>query len=90
VERDARIVAADAELERARPRIAELERLAGKVREAENAARRRAAELESECGRLDRALEAQERIIAYRQSFRWWVGLPWMRVKLAWKRVAGE
>ena len=90
VERDARIVAADAELERARPRIAELERLAGKVREAENAARRRAAELESECGRLDRALEAQERIIAYRQSFRWWVGLPWMRAKLAWKRVAGE
>ena len=39
--------------------------------------------------RLDRALEAQERIIAYRQSFRWWLSLPWMRVKLAMKRLSG-
>jgi hypothetical protein len=45
------------------------------------------AELEAEVGRLDRALEAQDRIISYRQSFRWWLGLPWLRMKLAWKRL---
>ncbi len=43
-----------------------------------------AAEAERECNRLQRALDAQERIIAYRQSLRWWLALPWLRVKLAW------
>ena len=38
-------------------------------------------------GGLERALSAQERLIAYRQSFRWWIALPWMRVKLAWARL---
>ena len=52
-------------------------------------ARRRSAEVEAECGRLDRALDAQERIIAYRQSFRWWLALPWMRVKLMLSRLKG-
>ena len=51
--------------------------------------RKRIAELEAECSRLDRALEAQDRIITYRQSFRWWIGLPWLRTKLAWKRLTG-
>ena len=32
---------------------------------------------------------AQERIIAYRQSARWWLTLPWLRVKLLWKRDQG-
>ena len=54
------------------------------------AARAHIAEVESECARLDRALEAQDRIIGYRQSFRWWVALPWMRTKLAWKRLTRE
>ena len=40
-------------------------------------------------GRLDRALDTQERIIAYRQSFRWWLALPWMRLKLLLARMAG-
>jgi len=70
-------------------RIAELERLGAKARADEAHARKHAAELEAECSRLDRALEAQERIIAYRQSLRWWVALPWMRTKLAWKRLTG-
>ena len=39
----------------------------------------------AENGRLERALAAQERIIAYRQSVRWWLTLPWMRAKLWWK-----
>lgn len=40
------------------------------------------ATVRSEQGRLEAALAAQERIIAYRQSFRWWVRLPWIRVRL--------
>ena len=75
--------------EAAQRRGAEVERLLAKARDDDKAARKRIAELDAECGRLDRALEAQERIIAYRQSFRWWLGLPWMRVKLAWKRLSG-
>ena len=68
-------------------RIAELERIGAKARADEQHARKHVAEVEAECARLDRALEAQERIIAYRQSLRWWVELPWMRMKLAWKRL---
>jgi SAM-dependent methyltransferase len=44
----------------------------------------------AECDRLERALTAQERIIAYRQSARWWFSLPWLRVRLWWQRVRGE
>jgi len=35
------------------------------------------------------AIAAQERIIAYRQSARWWFSLPWLRVRLWWRRVRG-
>ena len=43
----------------------------------------------AECARLERAIDAQERIIAYRQSVRWWVRLPWLRIRLLWKSLAG-
>jgi SAM-dependent methyltransferase len=40
------------------------------------------AELLKEIARLNEAVNAKERIVSYRQSFRWWLTLPWMRVKL--------
>jgi len=43
----------------------------------------------AECERLERAIHAQERIIAYRQSARWWLSLPWLRLRLWWQRVRG-
>jgi hypothetical protein len=43
--------------------------------------------MNAECARLERALAAQERIIAYRQSVRWWFSLPWLRARLAWLRI---
>ena len=103
VERDAAIAARDALIEvdgralalardgeaAAQRRIAEAERLHAETRERLAEARRRIAEVEAECGRLDRALDTQERIIAYRQSFRWWLTLPWMRVKLMLSRLKG-
>lgn len=46
--------------------------------------------LQEERGRLERAIGAQERIIAYRQSARWWAVLPLLRLKLLWKRMRGS
>ena len=43
----------------------------------------------TEFERLERALTSQERIIAYRQTLRWWLALPWLRMKLWWQRVRG-
>jgi SAM-dependent methyltransferase len=58
--------------------------------EAANAEGRRALAAQSaECERLERAVAAQERIIAYRQSARWWFSLPWLRVRLWWQRMRG-
>jgi hypothetical protein len=52
-------------------------------------ARQAVAAQGAECERLERAIVAQERIIAYRQSARWWFSLPWLRVRLWWQRVRG-
>jgi SAM-dependent methyltransferase len=67
-----------------------LVQLDAEVREA----RRRIAVLEdqndslvADQARLDAALAAQERIIAHRQTLRWWLRLPWLRAKLAWQRL---
>ncbi len=49
-----------------------------------------AAALRAEIGRLERALAAQERIISYRQSARWWLALQWLRLRLLWQRMAGR
>jgi len=46
--------------------------------------------LTADQARLDAALAAQERIIAYRQTMRWWLRMPWLRLKLAWQRARGE
>jgi SAM-dependent methyltransferase len=43
--------------------------------------------LQAETQRLERAVAAQERIIAYRQSARWWLKLPWLRCRLLWQRL---
>jgi SAM-dependent methyltransferase len=88
-ERDEAIAARDHALAKAADEQAASERRIAKARADDVQARKQIAELEAECGRLDRALEAQERIIAYRQSLRWWFGLPWVRAKLAWKRLSG-
>jgi SAM-dependent methyltransferase len=62
---------------------------AAKVQTALGSAQQAVAALDAERLRLERALEAQDRIINYRQSARWWLQLPWLRVRLAWRRVTG-
>jgi SAM-dependent methyltransferase len=79
-ERDERVAYRDGLLEaRERAHAAEIE-----VRtrtEAELAA----AHAERE--RLAREIEAQERIISYRASVRWWLKLPWIRARRVWNRI---
>ena len=43
--------------------------------------------LREENERLERAIAAQERIIAYRQTARWWLALPWNRVRALLRRL---
>lgn len=38
--------------------------------------------LQSEIARLHEEVNGKERLVTYRQSFRWWVTLPWMRLRL--------
>ena len=62
------------------------------VAERDRAIGERDAELDTgraENERLERALAAQERIIAYRQSARWWLALPWIRLRLLLRRLRG-
>jgi len=88
-ERDARLIALETELSESRARLARASaELATETAQARGA-REAAKAFESECRRLERAIAAQERIIAYRQSARWWVKLPWLRIRLLWKRLSG-
>jgi SAM-dependent methyltransferase len=60
------------------------------LREAEVAAtNEERSALAASLASSQRAIAAQERIIAYRQSARWWLALPWLRLRLWWQRVRG-
>jgi 2-polyprenyl-3-methyl-5-hydroxy-6-metoxy-1,4-benzoquinol methylase len=54
-----------------------------RAREAEVAA------LRGEVARLEAAAAAQERIIDYRNSAKWWLELPLVRARMAWRRGRG-
>ncbi|HEX6136073.1 MAG TPA: class I SAM-dependent methyltransferase [Casimicrobiaceae bacterium] len=45
------------------------------------------AALRQALGECQRQVEAQERIIAYRASVRWWLALPWLRLRRLWNRI---
>jgi SAM-dependent methyltransferase len=77
---DALVIARERELDDARRRI---EALGADLARHQ----RRAGELAAEHERQQAALVAQERIIAYRQSARWWLVLPWLRIRRAWERI---
>jgi SAM-dependent methyltransferase len=83
-ERDSALAAAAAERSELEVRVLQAR---DQARAELASARQAVAALQEEGARLERALAAQERIIAYRQSARWWFALPWLRVKLWWQRV---
>jgi SAM-dependent methyltransferase len=79
-ERDAQLHAAREAREHMASRVEPL------AAEVESLRRQREA-LDAERTRLEGAVAAQERIIAYRQSARWWVLLPWVRIRRLWQRL---
>ncbi len=86
VERDAQLSAATATIATERGAAAAAREESAK---ASASAKKAHQALTAESERLERALAAQERIIAYRQSARWWFALPWLRAKLLWQRIRG-
>jgi hypothetical protein len=69
--------------------------IAAREHEAEDLRRHQAelddalAQAAAERDRLNRQIAAQERLIAYRESARWWCTLPLVRVRRLWHRVRG-
>jgi SAM-dependent methyltransferase len=94
LQRDRTIVERDAALATARIELAASEAArnaqAAARAESERQARDSIGALDAERRRLEGAITAQERIIAYRQSARWWIQLPWLRIRLAWQRWFGR
>ena len=83
-ERDAQIDAARKAWQR---REAALQSAEADARAALDSARQAIEALDGERRRLESAVGAQEHIINYRQSARWWVQLPWLRVRDLWQRL---
>jgi 2-polyprenyl-3-methyl-5-hydroxy-6-metoxy-1,4-benzoquinol methylase len=99
-ERDTAIAARDARVADSLATLASAERTLGAAREV--LARRESdlatvrADLDSadrthdergaELARMEAALAAQERIILHRQTLRWWIALPFLRLKLLFFR----
>jgi hypothetical protein len=54
---------------------------------AEDELRQQIAALVAHRDRLQKEIDAQERIIAYRASGRWWLKLPWIRARRLWTRI---
>jgi SAM-dependent methyltransferase len=86
-ERDEQLAALNAAAQDAADAIAALRADLGNVNAELGSARQASEALEAERQRLERAIAAQERIIAYRQSARWWMQLPWLRVRNLWQKV---
>jgi ubiquinone/menaquinone biosynthesis C-methylase UbiE len=78
-ERDRQLDALDAALAQRDEQLGDRARL---VAALESRAAELTQTIESEQRRLGSALHASESIVAYRQSARWWVRLPWFRFKL--------
>jgi SAM-dependent methyltransferase len=87
VERDTQLAALNDTHERV---VGEARRERDQAVQALASAQQATGALRAEGERLERALAAQEWIIAYRQSARWWLALPWLRVQLWWKNIRGR
>ncbi|HZQ60328.1 MAG TPA: methyltransferase domain-containing protein [Casimicrobiaceae bacterium] len=93
-ERDAQLAALNATLVQQQEQLAALDasakatqaRVDGLMASLSNA-EARVAEAQEDMRRIDAAIAAQERIIAYRESLRWWLQLPWVRAHSWWQRM---
>lgn len=94
---DALLFARDRDLDRQAAAVQEIRAmvahrdLAIADRDAEiAAARARIEDDAAERARLEREIAAQERIVAYRESPRWWFALPWLGMRRLWRRIARQ
>lgn len=60
--------------------------LAARAR-SEDDLRQQLASVGADRDRLQKEIDTQERIIAYRASGRWWLKLPWIRARRLWTRI---
>jgi hypothetical protein len=67
--------------------VADRDRRLGECAAAEATLREQVATLGAERDDLQREIGAQERIIAYRASVRWWLKLPLIRMRRLWNRI---
>jgi len=88
---DRLLIARDNELRESHRRAAELEagitehaRVASSLRDELASVH---AAYRAEYERLTRQIAAQERLVAYRESVRWWLVLPWLRARRLWNRI---
>ena len=86
IERDAQLKALNDMHEQLTSERSEVRKERDKAKAALASAQQAVDALRAEGERLERALAAQERIIAYRQSAHWWLALPWLRIKLWWRK----
>lgn len=97
VERDAQLVAVNAARElheqallSERPALAKANEALARRESELSTLRKTATAMQAEQRSLEAALAAQERIIAHRQSLRWWWQLPWLRARLSWQHWWGR
>ncbi len=90
VERDAQLVQVNAAREAHEQGLAAARAALAQCESDLSGARGTMAAMQRQQREQDAAIAAQERLIAYRQSARWWVRLPWMRMRLLWQRVWGR
>jgi hypothetical protein len=84
---DALLRTRDAELRDFVRHSRELEAMIEHRNQVEVQLREQLAALGTERDDLQRDIDAQERIIAYRASGRWWLKLPLIRVRRLWNRI---
>jgi hypothetical protein len=82
----ATLVSAERTLGAARDALARRESDLATVRGDLDSADRTHDERGAELARMEAALAAQERIILHRQTLRWWIALPFLRLKLLFFR----
>ena len=63
------------------------DQLLGQHARAEGALREELVSARAAQERLTREVAAQERIVAYRESVRGWLALPWLRARRLWNRI---
>jgi SAM-dependent methyltransferase len=67
--------------------VAHRDHLLAECARTQSSQQQQIAALGTERDQLAAQIAAQERIITYRESVRWWLALPWIRARRIWARI---